>query len=595
MACVGHVTVVGAIGSDEGTTPRRDNAIRSRPDGTEDARGMNGLGVREPHLHSSSHAPTHSERSIMSRRDDAESGRAPLAAPDSAVRLAGFSDFERVGSGGFSSVYSARQTSLGRRVAVKVLSADLSEPSDRRAFERECQALGLVSHHPNIVTIYNEAFLADGRPCIVMELYGQNYRELLDEAGPLRPADVLSLGVKMSGALHSAHLNGVLHRDLKPHNIFVSSYGEPALGDFGISTLEDERSISATSGLSVAYAAPEVLEDSSATVASDVYSLAATLYHLAAGSAPFASKQMRTTVRRILTEPPAPLPADSSAEVSSVLLRALAKEPEDRFRSAGEFGEALRAVEGALGLQRTTMPLPQGPRVESADVDGAPGRIHAGDPTLRRARDRPVSDGRSSTQPPDGRLEPESIGRLDRSAGGVSGVDEETIQRGRRAASTSGAAVDAGRVRGADGETSAPSERRKRFATVAGVVTVVAVVAGAFALSGGQDAEPAASTTTVIRSIGDDPDFLTPLVVPNDIRVVASDEGMVVVTFTPVPGAVSYEIVSVVPSQPAGRRVAGSDSPVVADVALEDAPCWRLIVLGERSQVSESDTVCGST
>ena len=82
----------------------------------------------------------------------------------------------------------------------------------------------------------------------------------------------MAVAVRICGALQTAHEAGVLHRDLKPHNIFVSAYGEPALGDFGISTIDDERSQSRSSGLSIAYAAPEVLEDGDASVASDVYS-----------------------------------------------------------------------------------------------------------------------------------------------------------------------------------------------------------------------------------------------------------------------------------------------------------------------------------
>ena len=158
----------------------------------------------------------------------------------------------------------------------------------------------------------------------------------------------------------------MLHRDIKPHNIFVSQYGEPALGDFGISTLDDERSHSGASGLSVAYAAPEILEDAKAEVTSDVYALAATLYHLVAGSSPFASNELRTTVRRILTETPAAIARpDSPPGLSRVLIRTMSKDPADRPASAYEFAEMLREVQARAGIELTPIPATQGDGAQS--------------------------------------------------------------------------------------------------------------------------------------------------------------------------------------------------------------------------------------
>lgn len=519
---------------------------------------------------------------------------------DSAIRIDGLERFQRIGTGGFSSVYSARQTKLGRQVAVKVLTADVSSPSDRRAFERECQALGLLAHHPNIVTVYNEAFTADGRPCIVMELYGRNYRERLDETGPLPAEEVLSLGVKISGALHAAHLDGVLHRDLKPHNIFLSSYGEPALGDFGISTVDDERSISAASGLSVAYAAPEVLEDASATVASDVYSLAATLFHLVEGSAPFASKQMRATVRRILTEDaPALTRSDSPAELSQVLRRALAKEPSDRYATAAEFGEALRSVQAAIGVDRTPIPLPQSPDGPGS-ADGAGRSGGSIDATIRRRRS-------ATPEPPsDERAMPRSPARPDQQVIGVEappsatpsperqsfdspdGDGEQTIRRKRRESAVAEPAAD-----GNESDVEAePSVVRRRTAVAIGVLAVVGIAALALGLGRGEGAEPTAATTTAVRPIDGDLEFLAPPIVPIDIVVEAADDGTVEVSFTPTVGAVSYEIVSA--SAPIGRRFDGTQSPVIAPLQVADTPCWKLVVLGERSSFVESPAVCAS-
>ena len=215
------------------------------------------------------------------------------------VQIDGFDQLQPIGRGGFSYVFSARQRDFNRRVALKVLSFGLADERERRSFERECRAMGLVSQHPHIVTVFNAAFTTTKQPCIVMELYsGGTLGERLKREGPLPVALVLDVGVKIAGALQTAHDRGLLHRDIKPQNLFISEFGEPALGDFGISTLDDERSVSGGGGLTVHYAPPEVLEGAAATAISDVYSFAATLYTLLEGTRPFAAAGRRPPVDR---------------------------------------------------------------------------------------------------------------------------------------------------------------------------------------------------------------------------------------------------------------------------------------------------------
>jgi serine/threonine protein kinase len=294
--------------------------------------------------------------------------------------VAGFEHFRPIGAGSRSTVYSATQLQMGRPVAIKVVDTALSSDVDRRAFERECRAMGVLSRHPNIVTVYSDALTFDGRACLVMELYHENYRDLLSTRGPLALDELLLVGVKVAGALQAAHDSGVLHRDIKPHNIFVSDFGEPALGDFGISWMDDERVAMADSGLSVAYAAPEVIEDSDTSFLSDVYSLAATLHHLAAGHPPFAGGTLDGIIRRIMSEePPLLVRDDVPASLCELLRRGLSKSPEERPDSAGDFAESLRDICVETGLDASKVPLRRSERASvsaASSADAAPSTGH---------------------------------------------------------------------------------------------------------------------------------------------------------------------------------------------------------------------------
>ena len=289
----------------------------------------------------------------------------------STIRVEGYQHFTRIGAGGFSAVYRAEQAGLGRQVAVKVLHADLESTGEQQTFERECRALGLLSRHPNIVTVYHDAVTDDGRHCIVMELYHGTVRELLAGEGRRPVGEVLQLGVKIGSALQVAHDAGVLHRDVKPHNILLSDYGEPALSDFGISVIDVERSVSAASGLSLAYASPEALDGRRATRASDIYSLGATLFHLLEGEPPFASPRMEATLAKIMTEAPPELSRDDVTDsLRDVLRTCLAKAPADRPESAGALVVALRQTEAESGFDRTPIPQRRQDRSLSVSADG---------------------------------------------------------------------------------------------------------------------------------------------------------------------------------------------------------------------------------
>ncbi len=272
----------------------------------------------------------------------------------------GFELIEPIGSGGFSRVHRATQIGFGRDVALKVLTIDVETPAQQAAFERECRAMGSLAHHPSIVSVFTSAFTEDGRPCIVMEYFaGGTLGDRVKAEGPLDLAAVLRAGVEVCGALQTAHDHGIVHRDIKPSNLFVSEFGNTALGDFGISSFDDERTVTGGGGLTVHYAPPELIEGEPASASSDIYSLAASLYTLAAGDKPFPKGPGQTTAdlaRRILIEPAPVLTHDGiPAAFAGLLVEAMAKRPSDRPTTAGAFGRRLQQIQADLGLAVTPL------------------------------------------------------------------------------------------------------------------------------------------------------------------------------------------------------------------------------------------------
>jgi len=163
--------------------------------------------------------------------------------PDPMMRIpeeldaAGFEEAVEIGRGGFGVVYRCVQAALDRTVAVKVLTADLDAENVER-FLREQRAMGRLSGHPHIVNVLHVGTTNSGRPFIVMQYHPQGSLDArIREHGPLGWPEALSLGVKIAGALETAHRTGILHRDVKPANILLTDYGQPQLTDFGIARI----------------------------------------------------------------------------------------------------------------------------------------------------------------------------------------------------------------------------------------------------------------------------------------------------------------------------------------------------------------------
>ena len=358
--------------------------------------------------------------------------------------IAGYGELVEIGRGGYSHVYRARQYEFDRPVAIKVLNEPLKDSAAVDSFERECRTMGALWDHPNIVPVFASAFTSDDRPCIVMKLFHEgSYSQVLHNSGPIALQELLVVGVKIAGALAAAHEALVVHGDVKPHNIFKSRFGEPALGDFGIATFAGRRKEGAPLGISVHYAAPEAV-DSDLGPGSDQYSLAATLYTLAVGRRPFEasdsteSNSSTDVLHRVITRPTPQLPKQFPEDFRAIIWRAMSRDPGGRFEAISAFGAALSAVAAGLDTRRTRVEptstsWPRGTADAAGDGKGGDTSSGDGPQTGRKPRFGAV-------RLPDGRLEPLDadlvIGRNpahtpleDRQRAVVAGEHDRTVSR----------------------------------------------------------------------------------------------------------------------------------------------------------------------
>ena len=503
------------------------------------------------------------------------------------VQIDGFDQLQPIGRGGFSYVFSARQKDFNRLVALKVLTFGLADERERRSFERECRAMGLVSQHPHIVTVFNAAFTSTKQPCIVMELYSGGTRgDRQTREGQLPVAVVLDVGVKIAGALQTAHDRGLLHRDIKPQNLFISEFGEPALGDFGISTLDDEMSISGGGGLTVHYAPPEVLEGSPATPISDLYSFAATLYTLLEGTRPFAPPEgtrqsIGELARRImLEEPPRTRRTDVPRALSQLLARTMAKLPEQRPRSAAEFGREVQRIQGELGLTVTALPLATTLAPRSQPPVGGQGQAPPS------SAETPAADpgslpppGAAAHGPPPG--DPR-VGGRDLDAGHVDHDHDQgnTVTIGREVAPADEPASDDG---------SEATARRVVLGTVAGVVCLLAVAVSllVFGRGGGDGSSSTTTGPTTTQLIGLKPPQ------PQGVTVApAAEPGSVVVAWQAVgePGdGTRYQV----RPQTDGTPPQNTDqlSLTFLGVAAEPRPCYTVVAISADGRSSDESVL----
>ncbi len=279
---------------------------------------------------------------------------------------------EMVGEGGMAVVYKARHQLTGQLVAVKMLPPELAVyPEVRARFVDEARTLARLEH-PNIVHLIN--FSEElGRLCLVMQYAeGETLEDVLDRSGRIVGAEAVRIVLQVLSALAHAHDQGVVHRDIKPSNIIVRPDGTVKVTDFGIAKITRDTKLTQTGQTmgTVRYMSPEQVRGETVDGRSDIYSLGITLYEAVVGHTPFDGETHFAIMSQHLSnepKPPLQMGARISSEFDAVILKALEKEPADRFATAEEMAKALRHTpEGKRTKQHSTRNLPTAESTEGS-------------------------------------------------------------------------------------------------------------------------------------------------------------------------------------------------------------------------------------
>lgn len=411
-----------------------------------------------------------------------------MSTSDSPPTIKGLTFIRALGSGGYADVFLYGQETPRRNVAVKVLRETGLSAATITRFTNEANIMARLEH-PYIVPVYMTGTTLDHRPFLAMMYYPRPSLAERARTERFSVAETLQLGIQLGAAVETAHRAGLLHRDIKPANVLTSAYGRPGLADFGIAgkmtSAEDD-----DAGVSVPWSPPETLYATvPASVRSDVYSLAATLWHLLVGRSPFeipgGDNSPFTLMRRIRdVEPPSTGRADTPASLDRLLRSAMAKDPALRPTSALEFVRALQAIEQELRLPRTPLEL------ADDGLANPPSAPTGSDRTQIRSPQR-VTASTAASAP---------------NTGGVSGGEEGTRRSSRRVAPVNpfDAQVDGQTIVRPVGSESAPtisegSALSRRWLLVGlGVVVLAVIGAVSFAVATlPAPARPAASVPVV--------------------------------------------------------------------------------------------------
>jgi serine/threonine-protein kinase len=283
-----------------------------------------------------------------------------------------------LGRGGMAEVHHGRDLRLGREVAVKVLRSDLArDPSFQVRFRREAQASASLNH-PAIVAVYDtgeDRTSTGATPYIVMEyVEGETLRDVLRREGPLPPARAMALAADIAGALDFSHRNGIVHRDVKPGNVMITPQATVKVMDFGIARAVSDSAATMTSTAAVIgtaqYLSPEQARGEGVDARSDVYSLGCMLYELVTGAPPFTGDSPVAVAYQHVREDPK-LPSSINprvpAELDAILLKAMSKNPANRYQSAADMRTDLQR---ALAGQRVEATPVMGDAEKTAIIGG---------------------------------------------------------------------------------------------------------------------------------------------------------------------------------------------------------------------------------
>ena len=291
----------------------------------------------------------------------------PPASPRIDLRIPGYDALSVIGMGGFGVVYTARQRSIGKIRAVKLLSQVELDDWARDRFDQERRSLRRLDGHDHIVQLIDAGFNEVGVPYLVMEyLRGGSLAERIAKGGRVNWTEAVPMAIKLAGALQFAHDAGVLHRDIKPENVLLSELRRPKLVDFGIARLFGANTADPSRKYLTWHHAPPEAFDAAYEWRSDVYALASTVVTLVLGHVPFPDEGERTTMDRIRADPVPDLrPLGVPGDVCKPLEQAMAKDIDHRPTSAEAFAVALQRAQAAVNVPVTALP-------EAPDIEGDP-------------------------------------------------------------------------------------------------------------------------------------------------------------------------------------------------------------------------------
>ncbi|MCA8958969.1 MAG: serine/threonine protein kinase [Planctomycetes bacterium] len=326
-------------------------------------------------------------------------------------RIGGFEVMEEVGKGTVGTVYRARQVSLDKIVALKVLhQKHSSDAGFIEQFEREARAAGKINH-PHVVQAI-DAGEADGYHYLAMQfIEGGSLRKRVQERGPYRESELIELARAIAQGLANAHDHGMLHRDLKPDNILLGDNGEIKIADLGLAMPVDDADLMSIEHQRMGtpfYMSPEQIQGRGLSQASEIYSLGATLYFAATGKPPFTGSSLKEILKKhVQQEPVSPreLGAKLSDAFDQLILDCLAKSPDRRVGSAKQFLERLGEVQKALAVPAT--PARPAPRSRKPNIQARPAATTKSAPPAKPGR--PMPPRRPGAPASTGRSEPLAV------------------------------------------------------------------------------------------------------------------------------------------------------------------------------------------